>query len=206
MEAASTARALPRTHRQCLRRHRRRQRRTRQPPRSHAAPNRASCIGGSGSHCALSPPKLNTSHAVVNARVAKSVIPPKTAKQPSLRTHPPHPERATLMPGNSLHRQLAAFVGNPSAGGSSSSISAVTPSVLAHANDASVWQPRSRANLAPTRKERRKRSAHPSRQVNLVHLRGYEGSAISADEEHLALLALALVDRDRSSVDAGVLV
>jgi hypothetical protein len=99
---------------------------THPPTASQANPNRSSCMCGSGSH--RSPPSsVNTSHddVVVNS-VPPKTVPPKTAKRPSLSTHPPQPKRATLMPGNCLHRQLASIVVFPCWGGSSTS--AVMPS------------------------------------------------------------------------------
>jgi len=62
---------------------------------AHAKCIRASCMGGSGSQCVLSP-SVNASHDDIGPTLAPS-IPPRTAKRPSLITHPLPPYRAVDM-------------------------------------------------------------------------------------------------------------
>jgi hypothetical protein len=171
---------------------------------AHAKPNRASFIGVSGSHLS-SPSRFNlacrrvctsviSGHSSKDGKAAVAQYTP-TATDPCdahARQLPPPPANRTRqrpLVGKLLHhlRRYARYI-------------AV---ILTHANNAAVWQPRSRTTWSAKRKERRKRSALSRRQVNLVHLRADKALIVSADEEHLALLALALVDCDSGGVGAG---
>jgi hypothetical protein len=69
-----------------------------------AKPIRASCIGGSGFHRSPSPSRVNTSHDRVASPLGSP--PPKTAKRPSLSTHPLPSPRTMLVAGRYLHCQL----------------------------------------------------------------------------------------------------
>jgi hypothetical protein len=78
--------------------------RTHPPMAAHATYLRASCIGGSGSHRSMSPSRVSTSQDAVSACLLSP--PPKTAKRPSLSTHPLPRWRPTLTSGKYLHCQL----------------------------------------------------------------------------------------------------
>jgi len=77
---------------------------------------RASCIGGNISQCSSSPTS-NASHDDKGPLLLSS--PPRTAKRPSLSTHPLQPARTTLIAGISL--QVHAVSRAPCAGGSNTS-------------------------------------------------------------------------------------
>jgi hypothetical protein len=84
------------------------------PNAAHADASRAWCIGRSGSYRPSEPARVSASHEDIAARLPS--MPPKTAKRPSLITHPPPKRRATHVLGKSINCQEAPF-GDPGSGG-----------------------------------------------------------------------------------------
>jgi hypothetical protein len=176
-EAASTARALPRTPRLSVIEARPPATMTHPPIASHAKTSRASCIGGSGSRRSMSPSRVSTSHDAVGvlmivaggssedckAAVAQHARSAKRTPDTHARQIPPLPASLTLRPVF-WRRRLQHLC---------RSMQIIT--VFAHADDAPVSHARSlttRIKSPVNREERRLRSVHPRNQVmNLVHRR-----------------------------------
>eukprot|EP00740_Mantoniella_antarctica_P023793 CAMPEP_0198706766 /NCGR_PEP_ID=MMETSP1468-20131203/391135_1 /TAXON_ID=1461545 /ORGANISM="Mantoniella sp, Strain CCMP1436" /LENGTH=104 /DNA_ID=CAMNT_0044465717 /DNA_START=922 /DNA_END=1236 /DNA_ORIENTATION=- len=82
---------------------------------AHAKSYLASCMGGIGCQCSPSSTD-NTSHDDKNPWA----LPPRTAKRPSLNTHPQQPSRPTVIAGSSLQVDVAPSAPCTGGGGGSS--------------------------------------------------------------------------------------
>jgi hypothetical protein len=94
---------------------------------AHAKPLRESCMGGRVSQSSSSPSD-NASHEDVKPEL---VLPPMTAKRPSLNTHPLQPRRPSLMSGSAF--QVHAVSCAPCRGGPHIFAVKSTPRPSAHA-------------------------------------------------------------------------
>jgi hypothetical protein len=80
---------------------------THPPTAAHAKLRRGSSIWDNTFQRAPSASRVSASHDEMVVPLAST--PPKTAKRPSLNTHPPPKARMALVPGKALHCQLASL-------------------------------------------------------------------------------------------------